>query len=135
MNKKFYIFIFCIIILSYTSLTSAEALRATPTKAEMEAMKAEEAKQAAVEEALAEGTDNLPLTTEFALPSEDVVVLQKALNDAGFLCQQSGLVGKKTVRALRRYQAANSLQITGKIDKQTLQSLGIYYSVTKKKKK
>ena len=35
-----------------------------------------------------------------------------------------GIMGPQTVSALRRYQAANGLTVTGKADPQTLESLG-----------
>ena len=36
-----------------------------------------------------------------------------------------GMMGPQTVSALRRYQSANGLTITGKVDQETLKSLGV----------
>ena len=36
-----------------------------------------------------------------------------------------GLMGPQTISALRRYQSANGLTVTGKVDSDTLDSLGI----------
>ena len=36
-----------------------------------------------------------------------------------------GVMGPQTIEALRRYQAANGLNVTGKVDKATLDSLGV----------
>ncbi len=36
-----------------------------------------------------------------------------------------GIMGPQTISALRRYQSANGLTVTGKVDSDTLDSLGI----------
>ena len=36
-----------------------------------------------------------------------------------------GLMGPQTVTALRRYQSANDLSVTGKVNEETLKSLGL----------
>jgi len=82
-----------------------------------------------------EKDDDLPGDTVFKLAPEEALILQKALNDAGNLCQRSGVVGKKTVRALKRYQRAKGLPVTGKPDKETLKSLNIYDEIAKRENK
>jgi peptidoglycan hydrolase-like protein with peptidoglycan-binding domain len=82
-----------------------------------------------------EKDDGLPNETVFKLAPEEALILQKALNDAGHLCQRSGVVGKKTVRALKRYQRSKGLPVTGKPDKETLKSLNIYDEIAKRENK
>jgi len=36
-----------------------------------------------------------------------------------------GIMGPQTVTALRRYQAANGLSVTGRVDEATRRSLGV----------
>lgn len=55
-----------------------------------------------------------------------VKAVQQALNDAGFDCgTPDGSAGKKTAAAISAYQEANGLEVTGKIDRALLISLGI----------
>lgn len=61
-----------------------------------------------------------------AKASDTVRRAQQALNTAGFdVGVPDGRAGAKTLAALRRYQAARQLGVTGKLDAATLASLGI----------
>src|SRR3989338_5097368 len=98
MKNIFYLIVVYIIILFCAGSGFAEALRATPTKAQ----------------------------EEITLTRDQILIVQAALNNAGHQCQRSGIIGKKTIRALRRFQAKQGLPVTGKIDIETLKVLGIY---------
>lgn len=55
----------------------------------------------------------------------DVKALQTRLNAAGFDCGKvDGIFGKKTDKAVRRYQESNKLVVDGKAGKNTIKSLG-----------
>jgi photosystem II stability/assembly factor-like uncharacterized protein len=61
-----------------------------------------------------------------ARSSETIRRAQQALNTAGFnVGVPDGRAGAKTLAALKRYQAARQLGVTGKFDQTTLASLGI----------
>lgn len=52
--------------------------------------------------------------------------VQKALNDLGYDCGKAdGICGKKTQKALKKYQKDNGLTVDGKIGKQVKKALGI----------
>ncbi len=126
--------IFCMVMCFGVSSALAEALRATPTRAQLKARQASlNNKAGLVQQSDAKGDKGagLPLTTQFKLPKDKILILQASLNEAGHQCQRSGFLGKKTVRALKRYQRAQGLEVTGQLDKQTLQKLKIYDKVTK----
>jgi peptidoglycan hydrolase-like protein with peptidoglycan-binding domain len=59
------------------------------------------------------------------LPKEKVMAIQEALNKTGATLKVDGLMGKKTAAALKKFQKANSLKVTGKADEATLAKLGI----------
>lgn len=63
----------------------------------------------------------------FADYSRDVVMqVQQALNEEGFDCgTPDGAAGKKTKKAIKKYQKREKLEVTGKIDDELLESLGI----------
>ena len=62
----------------------------------------------------------------YQMTGPDVVVLQIKLKELGYLDGRAdGIFGKKTEQALVEYQKANGLEPTGKLDRQTLQRLGI----------
>jgi peptidoglycan hydrolase-like protein with peptidoglycan-binding domain len=108
----------------------AAALRATPTKAQQEAQKAKSAEEYGQDYDVSAPSES----TEIQLSREQILIVQAALNNAGHQCQRSGIMGKKTWRALRRFQAEQGLPVTGKIDIQTLKVLGIYNQIIKNKK-
>lgn len=54
-----------------------------------------------------------------------VMGVQNALNAKGYALSADGILGKRTRAALRKYQKANGLKVTGRIDKATLHSLNI----------
>ena len=51
--------------------------------------------------------------------------VQNALKAKGYGLSADGILGKHTRAALRKYQKANGLKVTGQIDKATLRSLNI----------
>jgi peptidoglycan hydrolase-like protein with peptidoglycan-binding domain len=57
--------------------------------------------------------------------SKEVMDLQAALNKAGASLKVDGKLGKATIAALKKYQAANGLAVTGKDDKATRTKLGL----------
>ena len=61
-----------------------------------------------------------------ARTSEEIKKLQEALkakgDDPGAL---DGVMGRKTVAALKHFQAGNGLKASGKLDKETAEKLGI----------
>jgi hypothetical protein len=60
------------------------------------------------------------------LSKHDSMALQKALTSAGlYKGKVDGRIGKQTTTALRSYQQANNLDVTGQPDAETLAKLGI----------
>jgi peptidoglycan hydrolase-like protein with peptidoglycan-binding domain len=55
----------------------------------------------------------------------EVMGVQNALKAKGYKLAADGILGKRTRAALRKYQKANKLKVTGRIDKATLRSLKI----------
>jgi peptidoglycan hydrolase-like protein with peptidoglycan-binding domain len=60
-----------------------------------------------------------------AKPNTKVMAMQEALNKNGAKLTVDGLMGKKTRIALRSYQKANGLKVTGALDKSTMAKLGL----------
>ena len=60
-----------------------------------------------------------------ATPSKSVMALQEALNHGGAKLKIDGFMGKQTRAALKKYQSANGLKATGKVDKATKAKLGV----------
>jgi len=60
-----------------------------------------------------------------AKPSKQVMALQTALNKSGHKLVVDGYMGRKTRAALRNYQKANKLKVTGTLNKSTRTKLGI----------
>ena len=57
---------------------------------------------------------------------EDVRTLQRALNDAGYDAGAAdGIYGKKTERAVKRFQKDNGLVVDGIAGKRTFEALGL----------
>ncbi len=58
--------------------------------------------------------------------SEQIRAAQSRLKARGYHSGSvDGVMGPQTVNALRRYQAANGLSVTGKVDEETMDSLGV----------
>ena len=63
---------------------------------------------------------------EFRPSNEQVRKAQQHLRSRGYQPGSAdGLMGPQTISALRRYQSANELTVTGEVDSDTLDSLGI----------
>jgi len=63
---------------------------------------------------------------KFTASNEQVRKTQQHLRSRGYQPGSAdGLMGPQTISALRRYQSANGLTVTGKVDSDTLDSLGI----------
>jgi len=60
-----------------------------------------------------------------AAPSKSVMALQAALNKNGAKLAVDGRMGKQTRTALRAWQKANGLKVTGVADKATKAKLGL----------
>jgi len=69
------------------------------------------------------------LQGDLNLTPEQLMIVQRALRESGYLCMVTGVFGKNTYRELIRYQRKMGLPPTGMIDKLTLISLGIYDKV------
>jgi peptidoglycan hydrolase-like protein with peptidoglycan-binding domain len=57
--------------------------------------------------------------------SESVKALQTALNKNGASLKVDGMMGKGTRDALKKYQSANGLKATGRVDAATKSKLGV----------
>ncbi len=83
---------------------------------------AEETKSAPTKEEKAEKTEKKAVTKG----SDEVKKIQEALKDKG---QDpgtiDGIMGKKTREAIRAFQKSNDLKVTGRIDKETADKLGV----------
>lgn len=66
-----------------------------------------------------------PKKVEKPAGNKTTLAVQQALNKAGFQVQEDGLMGPKTKSALKEFQKKNALKATGKIDKPTLDKMGI----------
>ena len=63
---------------------------------------------------------------KFTASQQQVRKTQQLLRSEGYHPgRPDGIMGPQTVNALRRYQSANGLTITGKVGKVTLDSLGV----------
>ncbi len=63
---------------------------------------------------------------EFSPSNAQVRKTQQQLRIRGYQAGSAdGIMGPQTISALRRYQSANGLTVTGKVDLDTLDSLGI----------
>ncbi len=67
-----------------------------------------------------------PWGKKFTPSNAQVRKAQQHLRSRGYQPGSAdGLMGPQTISALRRYQSANGLTVTGKVDSDTLDSLGI----------
>jgi len=63
---------------------------------------------------------------EFTPNNQQIRKAQQHLRSRGYqLGSADGIIGPQTITALRRYQSDNGLTVTGKVDLDTLDSLGI----------
>ena len=60
-----------------------------------------------------------------AAPHSSVKAVQSALSKEGYSLAVDGKMGKQTQAALRQYQKANGLPVTGKADAATKAKLGV----------
>jgi peptidoglycan hydrolase-like protein with peptidoglycan-binding domain len=60
-----------------------------------------------------------------ATQSSSVKTVQSALNKEGYTVAVDGKMGKQTKTALKQFQKAKGLKVTGKIDSPTKAKLGI----------
>ena len=58
-------------------------------------------------------------------PDEKVKAAQEALEKDGFKIKATGVMNKKTVAAIKKYQKKNGLKVTGKLDDETAAKLGV----------
>jgi len=58
-----------------------------------------------------------------------VKAVQEALKAQGYKIKATGKLGKSTTKALKDYQKKNGLKVTGKLDQETLDKLGVKYQV------
>jgi len=74
-------------------------------------------------------------TTELKITSREVAAVQAELSEQGYYkAKQNGILDQETRAALRRYQTEHELTANGRIDRETLEKLGIEYPVTGKEK-
>ncbi len=67
-----------------------------------------------------------PWGKKFTANNTQIRKAQQHLRSRGYQAGTAdGLMGPQTISALRRYQSANGLTVTGKVDLDTLDSLGI----------
>ena len=72
-----------------------------------------------------EGDDALP-TIRKGSKGDAVVMLQTALNDAGYDCGRAdGIFGKNTQKAVKAFQKAKGLKVDGIVGRQTWTALGL----------
>ena len=60
-----------------------------------------------------------------AAPNKSIMALQTALNEKGASLKVDGKMGAQTRAALKNFQKANGLKITGRLDKATRGKLGV----------
>ncbi len=67
-----------------------------------------------------------PWGKKFTPSNAQIRKTQQQLRVRGYQAGSAdGIMGPQTISALRRYQSANGLTVTGKVDSDTLDSLGI----------
>ena len=62
-------------------------------------------------------------TVKYGSRGNDVIVLQTALNAAGYAVDVDGIFGKKTQSAVENYQKANGLSVDGIVGAKTWEAL------------
>jgi peptidoglycan hydrolase-like protein with peptidoglycan-binding domain len=74
-------------------------------------------------------------TAELKITSKEVSAVQAELSEQGYYkAKQNGILDQETRASLRRYQTEHELTASGRIDRPTLEKLGIEYPVTGKEK-
>lgn len=74
-------------------------------------------------------TEHKTMMAHFKLSKEESIALQNALSKDGFYKgTASGVIDAATKQALRDYQKANQLKITGEPNKETLDKLGVAFT-------
>ncbi len=92
--------------------TSANKQTAAPAKTEQKAM-----------------TENKDKTANLKLNKEEITALQNTLGKDGFYKgTANGIIDAATKQAIRDYQKASKLKITGEPNKETLDKLGVAYT-------
>lgn len=66
-----------------------------------------------------------PAATVVALPEATIRALQEALNKQGIAVKADGVLNDETRAAIRKYQSAHHLPVTGEPDRATLNKLGV----------
>ena len=73
----------------------------------------------------AEMSAKKPMAKKSVKSNKAVMALQEALNKNGAKLKADGVSGKQTRAALRNYQKANGLKVTGTVNKATKAKLGL----------
>jgi len=74
-------------------------------------------------------------TSEVRITAKEVSAVQMELREQGYYkAKPNGILDQETRTALRRYQTEHELTASGRIDRATLEKLGIEYPVTGKEK-
>jgi peptidoglycan hydrolase-like protein with peptidoglycan-binding domain len=61
-----------------------------------------------------------------AMHRDDIMQVQEILNDKGFdVGPADGVIGARTRAGIRSYQKAEKLPVTGRLDKETAERLGV----------
>ena len=85
--------------------------------------------------AMRERTVEQDRTSELRITSKEVSAVQTELKEQGYYkAKPNGILNQETRAALRRYQTEHELTVSGRIDRATLEKLGIEYPVTGKEK-
>lgn len=93
--------------------TTANKQMAAPAKTEQKAM-----------------TETKDKTAHLMLNKEEITALQNTLIKDGFYKgTANGVIDTATQKALREYQKANKLKVTGEPNKETLDKLGVAYTM------
>lgn len=93
--------------------TTANKQAAAPAKTEQKAM-----------------TENKDKTMNLKLNKEEITALQNVLHKDGFYKgTTNGIIDAATKQAIRDYQKASKLKVTGEPNKETLDKLGVAYTM------
>jgi peptidoglycan hydrolase-like protein with peptidoglycan-binding domain len=98
---------------------------ATAPAAEQPPAAMEQPTTAPAAEQPAAAPEKAPAAKSMAVDAGKVKAVQEALNKAGAHLKVDGMMGKKTRKALKKFQKRNDLKVTGKLDAETLGKLGI----------
>lgn len=116
-----------VLVLSFSVMIFAQ--QATPKKQTTERAKT-------VQPAKTEQKATTEHKEHLKLNKDEIISLQNALAKAGvYKGKVDGVLGKATKRALRKYQKANNLKVTGEPNEETLTKLGVSYTAPSMEKK